>query len=106
MPTSGTITTLGTIVAKYQKKGKTVTGRIQIPITTNGTGSGAISFTLPSTMAADTILWAGGIEKNSVNKSIAGKAGSTTTGLLFFYDGTYPGANGYSLNVWFAYEEA
>lgn len=98
---TGSITTLGTVVAKYVKKGKTVQGLIRIPITTNGTGATSLIFTTPNTMV--TFAGCNGIE-NATNKTIGGKLDTTTQIKLYFYDGTYPGANGNTIDAAFTYE--
>lgn len=103
---SGSITTLGTVVAKYRRESKTVFFKISIPITTNGTGSGNIKFTLPPTYggAVDNQVCYGrdnGVSgKMLVGIILAGTAGVDVTN----YDGTYPGANGAVITVQGFYE--
>jgi hypothetical protein len=95
---AGTITTLGTVVAKYQKVNKTVTISLDIPIVTNGTGSGVIFVTNPFT-AASAAAFAGredAITGAALSASIA--SGSATI-QISTYAGAYPGANGYRLTV-------
>lgn len=91
---AGTLTTLGTVSARYLRMGKTVFLEYDISITTNGTGSGSISVTLPINAAAFAHCGAG--RENSVSgKMLQGTiAVSGTIMTLRFYDNTYPGANG------------
>jgi hypothetical protein len=93
---AGTITTLGTVVAKYQQINKTVTISLDIPITTNGTGSGFIQVTAPF-IAASAAAFAGrevAISGDALSASIA--VGAINI-LITTYTGAYPGANGYRL---------
>ena len=95
---AGTITTLGTVVAKYQQINKTVTISLDIPITTNGTGSGFITVTTPFT-AASAAAFAGredAITGAALSASIASGAALIA---ITTYTGAYPGANGYRLVV-------
>jgi len=96
--TTGTITTLGTVVAKYQQINKTVTISLDIPITTNGTGAGIITATAPFT-AASAAAFAGredALTGLALSASIA--VGSINI-LVTTATGAYPGANGYRLTV-------
>lgn len=102
--TIGTITTLGTVAAKYKKIGSFVFIRISIGITTNGTGAGHIRATLPFTSHANTYIMAG--RETSVLGLML--SGSTLTGAATLqisnYDFTYPGADGHTLVVSGFYE--
>jgi len=91
----GTLTALGTVVARYKQLGKTVFFYISIPITTNGTGAGFIQATLPFTAANTSHQSASGRENGLTGKSLAARVLSNTANLQFtFYDATYPGADG------------
>jgi hypothetical protein len=95
---TGTITTLGTVVAKYQQVNKTVTISLDIPIVTNGTGAGAIFVTNPFT-AASAAAFAGrevAITGAALSANIASSAALIA---ITTYTGAYPGANGYRLVV-------
>jgi hypothetical protein len=95
---AGTITTLGTVVAKYQQINKTVTISLDIPITTNGTGSGFITVSAPFT-AASAAAFAGrevAITGAALSASIAVAAINIS---LTTYTGAYPGADGNRLTV-------
>lgn len=62
---SGTITTVGAIVARYTQLGKTITWRASITITTAGTGAGTLLFTLPVT-AFDAVSYVGSGRETTV----------------------------------------
>jgi hypothetical protein len=96
--TVGTITTFGTVVAKYQKVNKTVTISLDIPITTNGTGSGIINVSSPFTAASAAAFAGREVTLTGVALSASIAAGSATI-LLSSYTGTYPAADGYRLVV-------
>jgi hypothetical protein len=95
---AGTITTLGTVVAKYQKVNKTVTISLDIPITTNGTGSGVIQISSPFT-AASAAAFAGREDAVTGAGLSASIASGAATIQVTTYTGAYPGANGYRLTV-------
>jgi len=100
---TGTITTLGAIVARYAQAGKNVYFSVAITITTNGTGAGTINATLPLTAKAETSF--AGRETLLVGKELTSSvpAGSATM-VVTNYDATYPAANGYRLTVSGVYE--
>jgi hypothetical protein len=100
-PFSGSFTTLGTVTARYQRYGKTVFCRVQIPITTNGTAAGRIDFTLPFTAA--TSFTGCGVDATTGNQLSIRQVTGTTAGIAR-YDNVYPGANGANLVVSFFYE--
>lgn len=91
--TSGSITTIGTVTGRYQRKGQYIMVRINVAITTNGTAAGGITVTLPTATLFDSALGNAqfyGVETSS-SKAITGYApynSSTMTVLL--YDGTHP----------------
>ncbi|CAB4151356.1 Pectate lyase superfamily protein [uncultured Caudovirales phage] len=96
--TVGTITTLGTVVAKYQKVNKTVTISLEIPITTNGTGAGVINVSSP--FAAASAAAFAGREVNTTGAALSASiAATSSTILVSSYTGAYPGADGYRLTV-------
>lgn len=100
---SGTLTTVSA-TGRYYQAGKHVTVQAKITITTNGTGSGSIKFTLPVTaLSTDYIAYG----QNSGNgKSLTGGFASTTQANTYYYDVTYPGADGTVLIYVFTYEAA
>jgi hypothetical protein len=91
--TTGAITTLGTVVARYKQLGKTVWVQLDITITTNGTGAGHITTSIPTAGIASSGCLAGQ-EINNTGKALSGSIiqGGSLIG-IFFADGTYPGAN-------------
>jgi hypothetical protein len=96
--TAGTITTLGTVVAKYQKENKTVNISLDIPITTNGTGSGVIRVSFPFTAASAAAF--AGRENAITGQALSASIGAATTLItVSTYTGAYPGADGYRLFV-------
>jgi hypothetical protein len=97
---SGTITTFGTIIGRYQRIGKTLFIKIGIPITTNGTGSVAVKAYLPSGMLAATSCVIAGRENNLTGNMLQGSI-ATGSDIISItkYDNTYPGGNGYLLTV-------
>jgi hypothetical protein len=90
---SGTITTLGTVTARYCQVGKLVFVSLSIAITTNGTGAGNITVTLPATAGSAGQI--SGREKAVSGKAVGGIIEAGAAVMTFqFYDATYPGANG------------
>lgn len=104
-PQAGSITTLGTIVSRYKQIGKIVHFCISIPITTNGTGSGYVNATLPVVAANFANQSAVGRDNGLTGKNLGARIVLNTSNLqLTFYDGTYPGANGATLDASGFYE--
>lgn len=107
--TAGTLTTVSAN-AFYKKIGKTVVFSIVVQITTNGTGSGMITFTLPSATASHGSPVSlqpvfAGLANGFIALTAIGGFGSTTC-TVAKYDGTYPGSSGQSLYISGAYEAA
>lgn len=92
---SGTITT-ASATGLYVRVGQMVTVWIDITITTNGTGAGAIIATLPFTSRNTTQSYSGSGYQNSGTTntalSVACSPNAANIGIEK-YDGTYPGAN-------------
>ena len=104
---TGTITTLGTVVAKYIKIGKLVVFRLKIPITTNGTAATYIKATLPVTPIASTDFAFNGRETGLTSKSLSVYYSSSLSGIVIqLYDATYPGGTGAVLLISGSYEAA
>jgi hypothetical protein len=95
----GAFTTLGTVTGVYRElAGGLCWYYITIPITTNGTAAIAIYATLPFTPINNSV--ACGVETQVVGFSLGTRAFSGDNKLLITkYDGTYPGANGYTIAV-------
>ena len=99
---TGTITTLGAIVARYTTAGKTVYFTLSVTITTNGTAGGFLKSTLPLTAKATT-AFAG---ENTVNGKGLSSNVSAASNIAGFanYDASYPGADGAVLVLSGVYE--
>lgn len=102
---SGSITTLGTVVARFKRQGKRLYFTVKIPITTNGTGAGNLTFTLPGGFAPFADFAPVGFESTAYGGILQcrGSAGSNNV-TLRKYDNTYPGADGATLVVSGTYE--
>lgn len=93
--TSGTITTLGTRTGGIRFLGsKLALIYGSVTITTNGTGAGTLTVSLPSGITGASVL-------QNIHGSLAsggavyGRIGASGTTIVFRkYDGTYPGADG------------
>lgn len=100
---SGTITTVGTVIARYAQAGKNVYFSIVIPITTNGTGATSVRATLPTTAQSASVV--AGRETQSGGKMLQGSiSASSNTLVIFNYDNTYPGGSGFILVLSGLYE--
>ena len=89
---SGSITTVGTVVGRYTRIGRVVTLYAALPITNNGTGAGALLVTgMPFTASSDISLYPLTGYNGSTAKTIGGALqASNSTMYLRYYDGTYP----------------
>jgi hypothetical protein len=105
--TAGTITTFGTLSGRYKVIGKTVIVSIVAPITTNGTGSGIMTATLPGTAGAG-VYTMNGRETQAVGFGLCGsiQPGQDYISFNKSSDGTYPGGSGYTLVLTGVYESA
>jgi hypothetical protein len=101
----GTLTSVTRYYARYAQVGKVVYIAAQIIITTNGTGAGVITVTLPLAIKQNGIALAG---KNSASgKALVGYGGQSAASFFVTnYDGTYPGADGADLTMLGFYEVA
>lgn len=102
--TSGTITS-ASATGFYIRRGKIVHVTIGITITTNGTGAGALTVTLP--MATTGLMGATfvGKERAVTGKGIVGYVdGDSSVMGMHFADGTYCGGDGYAINLSGFYE--
>ena len=99
---TGTITTLGTITARYAQAGKNVYFFLEILITTNGTGASYINASLPVTAKSNTPATG---RDGLTAKVLSCQINTGTSAMTVqFYDGTYPGANGAQLRISGTYE--
>lgn len=101
---AGTLTTVSG-AGRYKVNGKTVSFSLTITLTTNGTGSSDILFTLPVNNVGSAFSVCGR-EMALTGKSIAGFPISATQVGFTYYDGTYPGANATVFYVSGVYEAA
>jgi len=100
---TGTITTVGTVVARYAQAGKNVYFSLSITITTNGTGATAVLASLPLTPKAATIV--SGRETAIGGKALTGTlTGGSANMQILNYDNSYPGGNSYVLVLGGVYE--
>jgi hypothetical protein len=99
-PAAGTITTLGAVSFAYHRRDGWLDWNVSIAITTNGTGAGNVQFTLP---AASLVISRGigsGREDNLTGKMLNVVSNAPLAGAaIFYYDNTYPGANGCLINA-------
>jgi hypothetical protein len=105
--TSGTITTVGTVSAKYRLESRTVFFIVSATITTNGTGANAVNITLPPILggSASGNQSCSGREQGITGKALTGVILNGAQGInVTFYDGTYPGANGHIIQIQGFYE--
>jgi hypothetical protein len=104
--TSGSLTT-ASATGYYARRGKILHYKVQIVITTNGTGAGALGFTVPVVAAETDGQNAYGKERAINGKAVMGFLdGGTSICYIQNYDGTYPGINGAVINVGGFYEVA
>jgi hypothetical protein len=104
---TGTITTLGAVSGRFQKRGKVYIIQVSIAITTNGTGATDVRFTLPNSTSGAAVYILGGEETAVLGKTLKARIITVSNiALISNYDNTYPGANGVVLVVSGIYEAA
>lgn len=91
---TGTITTLGAVTGAYKRWDNSLDYAVDIAITTNGTGGGAVQATLPETAVIDNSVGAG--REIAVSGKLLSASVPVNTARVDIrnYDNTYPGANG------------
>lgn len=105
---SGTITTAAA-TGRYKVDGNLVHVQINITITTNGTGAGGLIATLPIAVPnisgiSRTLI---GREQTSTGHIVQGYITPNSSSVaIYFYDNSYPGASGRTINVNGVYEIA
>lgn len=100
----GTITT-ATAQARFKRIGRTALWWVRVSITTNGTGAGAVRFTLPAGFApAVNISMLGSGRENAATGFLLRVYGDATFGYINKFDDTYLGADGYVMDVGGMYE--
>lgn len=99
--------TLGTHTAEgwYIRRGNRVEIKIQIAIATNSTAAGSLNVSIPITAVGFIGSMLCGRERIT-NKAVTAfvDGGGATAANIVFYDGTYPGGNGYVLTFSGFYE--
>lgn len=101
-PYAGTFTS-ATATGRYKQIGKIVFLHVTVNITTNGTAATNVGVSLPIT-ANSTNFTGSGRENLATGKALTGVLSSTTQMWIQNYDNSYPGGNGYRLNVDMVYE--
>lgn len=99
---SGSFTSVSATGA-YLQMGKTVFVRLHVNITTNGSAAGSVSAGLPVTPKSGVFQSLFGTEANVTAKTLQGII-SGSVAIIRNLDATYPGGNGYSLNLNGSYE--
>ncbi len=102
---TGSITTLGAVVAQYRQVGMMVFISLNITITTNGTGATDVRATLPFASASMAVM-AG--RENAVTGDMIQGIIAAGGGLMrmFTYNNAYPGGSGYNLHISGWYERS
>lgn len=101
---AGTITT-SSATGRWRATGKSVEFTAQVTITTNGTGATYLGVTLPAT-AARAFAFAG-VEDSVANKAVKAKNSAASNLMVcYFYDGTYPGADGAVVTISGVFEQS
>jgi hypothetical protein len=100
---TGTTGVSGAKTVRSKRVGSSLQISGKVAITTNGDWASGITVTLPSAAIADTVMT--GISSTAAALTFAVAAG-TSFGILRFYDGSHPGANGVTLTFSGEYEVA
>lgn len=97
---TGTITAVGTVTARYRQRGKTVSIQASITITTAGTATNDLRFTLPSGMTLKTNTSIPGQENNVTGKAIYAREAAAASILgCRYYDGSVIFADGCRVDI-------
>ena len=102
---TGTITTVGACTGSYRRNGNMIFLRVSCAITTNGTGAGYISITLPILSGASgQASFMCGRENGITGEMLLGYTANSAAELrVTLYDSTYPGANGAVMALYGSY---
>jgi len=102
---SGTITTVGSVVGRYTRIGRSVNVELSVAITTNGTGASAVVLTtLPIASSTSISTYSGYGYNGSSGKSLAVAAESSNNKVyLRYYDATYPVGSGETIYISMTY---
>lgn len=85
---------MGAVSGQYRRSGESLEFVADVTITTNGTGSGAVTISLPDTANGQTATGVGRIMTAPGKTVVAVIASSTAVATVYMYDNTYPGADG------------
>lgn len=104
---AGTITTSAINGARYKQQGKIVTFSVKITITTNGTGSGFLKFTLPlASHASNPGAAFAAASTGAVALAALIGAGATSDVFVATVAGAYPASDGFAFYCTGSYERA
>jgi hypothetical protein len=103
-PLSGSFTTVGSSFGRYIKRGKMCTVSLVCSITNIGTGSGGMTFTLPSGALSGATCVGAGRENAVTGKMLQVYTDGTALGLIYNYDNTTPFENGCQILATLTYE--
>ena len=95
---TGTLTS-ATVAGRYRKFGNTLFIRALISITTNGTAATNLQITLPNSLTTVSQVAPMMVRENGVTGFSGGGVASGNLIYITKYDGTYLGANSYSISV-------
>ena len=102
---AGALTTVGACSGSYTKVGRLVTAQFSCAITANGTGSGYIIVGgLPYNVTNVSFVSGGREDGVSGKMTMVQAQPGTTNARVWFWDGTYPGANGAIFNGSITYQ--
>lgn len=100
----------GTIVytstGRFEQIGKTVFFNMGISLSSGGAGSGAILSTYPVLATLNSINVTAGRETGVTGKMLQGITAGANLLAIFNYDNSYPGGNGFQLDLSGVYEAA
>lgn len=102
-PQTGAITTVGALNCAYQMHNNRCTFKAVISITTNGTGGGALNFTLPVMPAADGVAVGREVTTSGSQLAININNGSLTSN-IYTYNNAYPVASGSTVIISGSYQ--
>lgn len=95
----GAITT-SSATGAYLLLGKILFFRAQVTVTTNGTGSGTLNFTIPTGITANGLQCLAGRESLTTGKVFSATiSNGASTFTCTNYDNTYPGADNTRFNI-------
>ena len=102
---SGSFTT-ATVTGRYKRIGKLCIVQNRVTITTNGTAGAGVFVTAPFTAGGSSQTYNGTGRENAVtgNQLTTRIADGENQIIIGKYDGAYPGANGYRLDITTIYE--